>query len=117
MTLDDLLKIAGRKPRVVAVPIGDRTAYVRGLTAGDVDEVSRLADDDGPSLRVLIVAKAICDVDGNPLCGDVESHAKRLSGLPEWTLQRLYRAADEASDVEKGGTAELAGNSGEKTAG
>lgn len=117
MTLDDLLKIAARKPRIVPVAIGDDTAYVRGLKAGEVERLSSLAaEDEGQNIRALLVAQALCDADGNGLCGDVEASAERLVDLPEWTLKRLYDAVDRASDVEAGGCEALAKNSPAKTA-
>lgn len=118
MNLDDLLKLANRPPRIEPVQIDTETVYVRGLSAGDMDEVAQFTGDDtGPAQRLLIVAKALCDEKGNPLCGDIQEHARRLSGLPEWTVKRLYLAADMASDVKPGELEGLLGNSGERADG
>jgi hypothetical protein len=86
--------------------------HLRGLSAGDLHELHGLVnDDEALSLQLLIVAKAVCTPDGEPMFGDAGTGAKKLLGLPGLLLDRLYRTVDRLSDVEPGGTGELLGNS------
>lgn len=116
MTRDDLLKLAAKPPRTGCEPIGDSFLNLRGVTAGDLYELQKIAEDnDALRLQSLIVAKAAIGEDGEPLFGDVREGARKLAGLPAYVLMRLAGAVDRLSDVEPGGTAELLGNSGART--
>lgn len=113
MNVDDLLKLASKPPRTGREPIGDSVLNLRGLTAGDLYELQKIAEDnDTLNMQSLIVAKAAIGDDGEPLFGDVKEGARKLAGLPAYVLMRLSAAVDRLSDVEPGGTAELLGNSG-----
>lgn len=103
MTLDDLLKLADSPRRVEPVPIGDRTAYVRGLSFADVEAAADAAEKAGdPDSRPHLLARAICDERGVPLCGDADAYVARLKGMPAVVTRRLFAAMDAASDVPVG---------------
>ena len=117
MTREDLLKLAATEQRKGTETIGSDTVHLAGLTAGELQELRvAIKDDDEMDMNALIVAKALRNDDGTPMFGDVSAAAHKLMGLPAQTLARLVVKVDQLSDVEAGGTVELLGNSGEKTA-
>ena len=115
MTLDDLLKLADMPRRVEPVPVGDSIAYVRSLSMAEVNEAADAAGED--DVRPYLLARALCDAEGKPLCGATNEYADRFVNLPAALARRLFAAIDRASDVPPGALVAAAKNCETRTAG
>ena len=118
MTLDDLLKLAQKPRRILPFTVGKLSGYVRGLNAGEVEESAIIADKlDLSNNRRVLIAMALCEEDGTPLCGDAEKHAAKFAGLPESVVRSILAKVEEASSLEVSEFEELVGNSDARTDG
>ena len=115
MTLDDLLKEAQKPRRVVPFKAGGLSGFVRSLNAGDCEQAAAIASKlELPNDRRVLLAMAVCEEDGTPLCPDPEKHLETLKGLREFTVREIMAKVNEASSVD---TQALVGNSEGRTDG
>ena len=118
MTLDDLLKLAQKPRRVLPCKVGHLDGFVRGLKAGEVEEARAIAAKlDLENARRPMIAMALCEEDGTPLCGDPEKYVEKFGDLPEGVVSGIMAKAEEASRLEPGESEELMGNSDARTDG
>ena len=117
MTLDDLLKLAQKPRRVIPFNVGTLSGFVRGLNAGEVEESARIADElELTNNRRVLIAMAVCEEDGTPLCGEPENYVERFAGLPEGVVRAIVAKIEDASSLKASEMEELVGNSGGRTA-
>ena len=116
MSLKDKIKTANDRPLItVDVPEWECDLRIRGMSGADRDEFesralarkTRGGDVDPRGLRVSILIRCICDVDGNPLFTDDD--AEWLAGKSGAVIDRLSQIAqcasgmtdDEVKEIEK----------------
>ena len=117
MTIEDLLKLAQKPRRVIPFKVGTLSGFVRGLNAGEVEEGRALAEKlELQNARRVMIAMALCEEDGTPLCGEPEKYVERFKGLPEGVVNGIMAKAEEASRLLPGEAEELVGNSEGRTA-
>jgi hypothetical protein len=116
MTLEDLLKLA-QKPRRV-LPIGTLPGCVRGWNAGEIEEARSIATKlEMDNSRRVMIAMALCEENGTPLCGEPEKYVEKFAGLPEGVVSDIMAKLEEASRLLPGEAEELMGNSKGRTDG
>lgn len=117
MTLDDLLKLAQKPRRVLPFNVGTLSGFVRGLNAGEVEEARSIATKlDLDNNRRVLIAMALCEADGTPLCGEPEKYVEKFAGLPEGIVGGIMSKIEDASALLPGEGEELVGNSEGRTA-
>ena len=115
MTLEDLLKLAQKPRRVLPFKVDGLDGFVRSLNAGDCEQAAAIAAKlELPNDRRVLLAMAVCEADGTPLCPDPEKHLETLKGLNEMVCREIMAKVNEASSVD---TQALVGNSEERTDG
>lgn len=116
--LDDLLRLAHKPRRVLPFTVGTVSGFVRGLNAGEVEEARAIAAklqlDNG---RRPLIAMALCEEDGTPLCGEPERYVEKFAALPESVVDHLMAKTEEACKLLPSEGEELLGNSKERTDG